>query len=542
MPRVLVLDNIAREGLDLLAQAEGIEYEVRTGLKGDDLRAALAQFDGAICRSGVKITAESLQGNHRLKAVVRAGVGTDNIDKVAATRHGIVVMNTPAGNTLSTAEHAFALMLALSRNIAPANQSLVEGRWDRKAFMGAQLADKTLGIIGLGRIGQEVATRAKAFDMKLIGYDPFLSAERAEQLSVELVADVRDMLPRVDYLTVHTPLTPETKDLINLETLELIKTGARLINAARGGIYNEQALLAGLESGRLAGVALDVYSEEPCTDSPLFGKPGVLCTPHLGASTEEAQTQVAVEAVNLLVNFLTTGEIRHAVNMAAIDPKTLEALRGYLDVAHRLGLLLSQWHGSGPSVCRLRYRGEVAAKNTRLLTAAFCAGLLERVLDEDVNIVNAEVLLRERGTRLEEQTRSQMGAFSSSINAEIEGDGKVFSAGGTLFGNDMPRLFRLGDYRLEAYLDGKLLIFTHDDVPGIIGRVGTIFGNHRVNIAQMAVGRAGSAPGGAAIGVLNLDSLPPQAALDEVLAMDHIQSVRVVELPAAGQLPSWLQG
>jgi D-3-phosphoglycerate dehydrogenase len=542
MPRVLVLDNIAQEGLDLLAKAEGIECEVRTGLKGDDLRAALAEFDGAICRSGVKITAESLQRNHRLKAIVRAGVGTDNIDKAAATRHGIVVMNTPAGNTLSTAEHAFALMLALSRNIAPANQSLVEGRWDRKAFMGAQLADKTLGIIGLGRIGQEVATRAKAFEMKLLGYDPFLSAERAEQLSVELVADVRDMLPRIDYLTVHTPLTPETKDLINLETLELIKPGARLINAARGGIYNEQALLAGLESGRLAGVALDVYSEEPCTDSPLFGRPGVLCTPHLGASTEEAQTQVAVEAVSLLVNFLTTGEIRHAVNMAAIDPKTLEALRGYLDVAHRLGLLLSQWHGSGPRVCRLRYRGEVAAKNTRLLTAAFCAGLLERVLDEDVNIVNAEVLLRERGTRLEEQTRSQMGAFSSSINAEIEGDGKVFRAGGTLFGNDMPRLFRLGDYRLEAYLDGKLLIFTHDDVPGIIGRVGTIFGNHRVNIAQMAVGRAGSAPGGAAIGVLNLDSLPPQAALDEVLAMDHIQSVRVIELPAAGQLPSWLQG
>ncbi|MEQ8785734.1 MAG: phosphoglycerate dehydrogenase [Pirellulaceae bacterium] len=542
MPRVLVLDSIAQEGLDLLDAAKGVEYEVRTGLKGDDLRSALAEFDGAICRSGVKITAESLQGNHRLKAIVRAGVGTDNIDKVAATRHGIVVMNTPAGNTLSTAEHAFALMLALSRNIAPANQSLVEGRWDRKSFMGAQLADKTLGIIGLGRIGQEIAKRAKAFEMKLLGFDPFLSAERAEQLGVELVGDVRDMLPRVDYLTVHTPLTPETKDLINIETLELLKPGARLINAARGGIYNEQALLAGLESGKLGGVALDVFCEEPCTSSPLFGRPDVLCTPHLGASTEEAQTQVAVEAVHLLVNFLTTGEIRHAVNMAAIDPKTLETLRGYLDVAYRLGLLLAQWHGSGAGTCRLRYRGEVASKNTKLLTAAFCAGLLERVLDEDVNIVNAEVLLRERGTRLEEETRSHMGAFSSSINAEVEGDGKVYSAGGTLFGNDMPRLFRLGEYRLEAYLDGKLLIFTHDDVPGIIGRVGTIFGNHEVNIAQMAVGRAGTAPGGAAIGVLNLDSLPPQAALDEVLAMDHIQSVRVIELPPAGELPAWLQG
>jgi D-3-phosphoglycerate dehydrogenase len=408
--------------------------------------------------------------------------------------------------------------------------------------MGTQLADKTLGIIGLGRIGQEIAKRGKAFEMKLIGYDPYLSAERAAQLSVELVDNVKAMLPRVDYLTVHTPLTPETKDLISLDTLELLKPGVRLINAARGGIYNEQALVEGLKSGRIAGVALDVFETEPCTDSPLFGMPGVVCTPHLGASTEEAQTQVAVEAVQLLVNFLTTGEVRHAVNMAAIDPKTLEALRGYLDVAHRLGLLLSQWHGSGISVCRLKYRGEVAGKNTKLLTAAFCAGLLERALDADVNIVNAEVLLRERGTRLEEVQRSEPGAFSSSITAEVEGDGQVFVAGGTLFGNNMPRLFRMGDYRLEAYLDGKLLIFTHDDVPGIIGRVGTIFGNHQVNIAQMSVGRAGSAPGGGAIGVLNLDSVPSQAALDEVLEIDHIHSVRVIDLPAAGDLPVWLQG
>jgi D-3-phosphoglycerate dehydrogenase len=542
MPSVIILDDIAQEGLDLLDAASGIEYEIRTGLKGEALRERLALFDGAICRSGVKITPESLVGNHRLRAIVRAGVGTDNIDKQAATRQGIVVMNTPAGNTLSTAEHAFTLMLALSRNVAPAYQSLIEHRWDRKSFMGTQLADKTLGIIGLGRIGQEIAKRGKAFEMKLIGYDPYLSAERAAQLSVELVDNVKAMLPRVDYLTVHTPLTPETKDLISLDTLELLKPGVRLINAARGGIYNEQALVEGLKSGRIAGVALDVFETEPCTDSPLFGMPGVVCTPHLGASTEEAQTQVAVEAVQLLVNFLTTGEVRHAVNMAAIDPKTLEALRGYLDVAHRLGLLLSQWHGSGISVCRLKYRGEVAGKNTKLLTAAFCAGLLERALDADVNIVNAEVLLRERGTRLEEVQRSEPGAFSSSITAEVEGDGQVFVAGGTLFGNNMPRLFRMGDYRLEAYLDGKLLIFTHDDVPGIIGRVGTIFGNHQVNIAQMSVGRAGSAPGGGAIGVLNLDSVPSQAALDEVLEIDHIHSVRVIDLPAAGDLPVWLQG
>ena len=541
MSRVIVLDNIAQEGLDLLDAASNLEYEVRTGLKGEDLRQALNEFDGAICRSGVKITPDALEGNRRLKAIVRAGVGTDNIDKTAATRQGVVVMNTPTGNTISTAEHAFALMLALSRNLAPAYQSLVEGRWDRKNFMGSQLADKTLGIVGMGRIGQEVAKRAKAFEMRLIGYDPFLSAERASELSIEPVDNVRDMLPRIDYLTVHTPLTAETRNLIDQGEIEMLKPGARLINAARGGIYNEAALAAGLKSGKLAGVALDVFENEPCTDSPLFGLPGVLCTPHLGASTEEAQTQVAVEAVHLLINFLASGEIRHAVNMAAIDPQTLASLRGYLDVAHRLGRLLAQWHGGGVSVCRLRYRGEVTQKNTKLLTAAFCAGLLEGALDEEVNIVNAEILLRERGIQLEEQRRSEMGAFSSSITAEVEGDGSTYAAGGTLFGNNMPRLFRLGDYRLEAYLDGNLLVFTHDDVPGIIGQVGTIFGSHQVNIAQMAVGRAGSAPGGSAIGVLNLDSLPPQAAIDDVLENPHIRRVQVVELPPAGQLPAWLQ-
>ena len=336
MPSIIVLDNLAQEGLDLLAAADGITYEVKTGLKGDDLKQALTEHDGAICRSGVKLTADVLDQNSRLKAIVRAGVGTDNIDKTAATRQGIIVMNTPTGNTVSTAEHAFALILGMSRNLAPANQSLVEGRWDRKAYMGSQLADKTLGIVGLGRIGQEVAARAMAFGMRVIGFDPFLSAERAVELGIEPIAKVDDMLPRIDYLTVHTPLTPETENLIDESQIEMLKPTARLVNCARGGIYNEKALAQAVAAGRIAGVALDVFQEEPCTDSPLFGLPGVLCTPHLGASTEEAQTQVAVEAVNLLVNFLNTGEIRHAVNMAAIDPKTLESLRGFLDVSYRL--------------------------------------------------------------------------------------------------------------------------------------------------------------------------------------------------------------
>lgn len=541
MPRIIVLDTIAQEGLDLLNAESRIEYDVRTGLKGEELREALAEYDGAIVRSGVKITAESLAGNHRLKAIVRAGVGTDNIDKVAATRLGIVVMNTPTGNTVSTAEHAFALMLALSRSIAPAHQSLCEGRWDRKAYMGTQLADKTLGIVGMGRIGREVALRALAFQMRVIGYDPFLTDDQATKLGIERAATVADLLPRVDYLTVHTPLTPETEGLVNLKNLDQLKPGVRLINAARGGIYEEAALVEGLKSGRIGGVALDVYKEEPCTDSPLFKMPGVVCTPHLGASTEEAQTQVAVEGIHLLMNFLLTGEIRHAVNVASLDPKTLSDMRGFLDVAHRLGLFLSQYHGSGVNSVKLVYRGDVCEKDTRLLTNAFCAGLLERALAEDVNIINSELLLRERGIELSEQKQREKGAFASSINAEVSGDGRTVSAAGTLLGQNMPRLVMVDDYRLEAFLDGQLLIFTHTDVPGLIGRVGTVFGRHQVNIAQMAVGRGSHQPGGHAIGVLNLDSLPPQQALDQVAEIDPIQTVTVVQLPAIGELPSWLQ-
>ena len=538
MPSIIVLDNLAQEGLDLLAAADGITYEVKTGLKGDDLKQALTEHDGAICRCGVKLTADVLDQNSRLKAIVRAGVGTDNIDKTAATRQGIIVMNTPTGNTVSTAEHAFALILGMSRNLAPANQSLVEGRWDRKAYMGSQLADKTLGIVGLGRIGQEVAARAMAFGMRVIGFDPFLSAERAVELGIEPIAKVDEMLPRIDYLTVHTPLTPETENLIDEAQIEMLKPTARLVNCARGGIYNEKALARAVEAGRIAGVALDVFREEPCTDSPLFGLPGVLCTPHLGASTEEAQTQVAVEAVNLLVNFLNTGEIRHAVNMAAIDPKTLESLRGFLDVSYRLGRFVAQAHEGKIQSCKLTFRGEVATKDTNLLTSAYCAGLVEAAMDEPVNIVNAKVLLQERGIDVIAESRPDRGAFNASITADLETDAGAFQVGGTLFGHDMPRLILLDGFRLEAYLDGVLFVFEHQDVPGIIGNVGSVFGKHEVNIAQMAVGRAG--PGETAVGILNLDSPPPQEAIDDLLANPHIHRCKVVELPNAGTLPSWL--
>jgi len=541
MPRIIVLDNLSQDGLDLLESAGDIEYEVRTGLKGEELRRALMDFDGAICRSGVKITAEALEGNGRLKAIARAGVGTDNIDKEAATRKGIVVMNTPGGNTISTAEHTIALMLALSRNVFPAYQSLLEGRWDRKQYMGAQLADKTLGIIGLGRVGQAVATRALAMEMKVLGYDPFLSTQRAKELGIETVGAAGEMLPAVDYLTVHTPLTDQTRNLIGRKEVQMIKKGARLINCARGGIFNTDAVVEGLESGQLGGVALDVYESEPCTDNRLFGMPNVLCTPHLGASTEEAQTNVAVEAAELLIDFFTTGAIKQSVNMSPLDPKTLEALRGYLDVAYRLGLLLAQVDHAPPTACKLRYNGEVAAKDTRLLSASFAAGLMEHAMEGEVNIVNAEFLLRDRGIELVEERSSDRGDFSSMITAEVVRPSRTAIAAGTLFGNK-PRLVQKGNFRLESRLEGILFLTTHRDTPGVIGKVGDVFGKHRVNIAYLSVGRESEEPGGEAIGVLGLDSQPPAEAIAEVLALEPILRAGVVKLPAAGEFPAWMGG
>ncbi|MDD4269497.1 MAG: phosphoglycerate dehydrogenase [Pirellulales bacterium] len=541
MPRVIVLDPLSEDGLQLLKAAGNIEFEVRTGLSGEDLRQALAEFDGAICRSGVKITAQSLAGNRRLKAIARAGVGTDNIDKEAATRLGIVVMNTPGGNTISTAEQTIALMLALSRNLHPAYQSLIEGRWDRKKYIGAQLAGKTLGIIGLGRIGQAVAARALAFEMKVLAHDPFLSAQRAKELGVKACDSPKEMLPDVDYLTVHTPLNDQTRNLIGSEEIKLLKPGARLINCARGGIYNEQALVEGLKNGQIAGVALDVFESEPCTSSPLFGMPGVVCTPHLGASTEEAQACVALEAAELLIDFFTTGAIKQSVNMSPLDPKTLEAIRSYLNVAYRLGMLLAQIDHVPPTACKVSYQGEVCRRDTSLLTAAFAAGLVQHAMDCAVNIVNAEILLRERGIELVEERSAEPGEFSSLITAQVTSEQKVSKASATLFGA-LPRLVRKCDYRVDTPLEGILLFFYHHDTPGVIGKVGAVFGKHRVNIAQMSVGRVTNQPGGQAVGVLALDSQPPAEAIAELLSLDPIHRASIVRLPAANEMPPWMGG
>jgi D-3-phosphoglycerate dehydrogenase len=536
MPRIFISDRLESPGLELLRQA-GMELDERPGLTGGALQEALRAAEGVIVRSGTKITADLLENPGRLKAIVRAGVGVDNIDVAAATRRGIVVMNTPGGNTVSTAEHTISMLMALARHIPAADASTRQGKWERSQFVGTQLAGKTLGVVGLGRVGREVARRAAALDMKVVGFDPFLAADRAAHLGIESVPDLDQVLRRCDFLTVHTPLTAETHDLIGAAQLARMKPGARILNCARGGIINEEALAAALRSGRLAGAALDVFAVEPPGDHPLLKLPNVVLTPHLGASTVEAQESVAREAAQLLIDFLTRGVVQFAVNMAAVDRTELEELRLYVDMAHRLGLLHAQMCQGAIRRAELCYRGEVARRSTRLITAAFTAGLLESRLAQNVNIVNAELLARERGIDIVEQNSPRKGDFGTLIQAEVLTEKKIYTAAGTLFGHQFLRLVQLGPYHLDTFMDGVMLIFTHRDVPGLIGFIGTIFGKHKVNIAQMTVGR--QVAGGEAIAVLNLDSQPPEEAIKEVRAHPQISSISVVRLPPAGEMPAW---
>jgi D-3-phosphoglycerate dehydrogenase len=538
MVRVLVTDSLAEEGLRLMRESHGVEVDVRPNLAGADLKAALAQSDGIIIRSGTQLTADVLDHPGRLRAIVRAGVGVDNIDVSAATHRGIVVMNTPGGNTVSTAEHTISLMMALSRNIPQANESLHSGRWDRNKFTGTQLAGKILGVVGLGRVGMAVAKRALGLEMKVIGFDPFMSPERAAQQGIETAINLDDLIPRCDYITVHTPLTAETRALLGAPRIARMRRGVRLINCARGGIIDEAALAEAIRSGHVAGAALDVFEQEPPGAHPLLQLPNVIATPHLGASTAEAQVEVAVEAARLMVDFLTTGRVNFAVNMSPLDKTELAELRLYLDMARRLGLLHAQMDRGAIRRVKLNYRGEIAKRNTKLVTAAFTAGLLEHALVEGVNMVNAVLLAQERGIDVTEEKSTEHGDFTTIIHSEVETERKHYVAASTVFGKQFLRLVRLGEFHLDAFLDGILLIFSHQDVPGIIGNIGTIFGRHGVNIAAMTVGR--SKPGGQAIAVLNIDNEPPAAAVDEVLQHARIESASVVKLPPAGVLPPWL--
>lgn len=542
--RVLITDSLSDAGLKILEQTPGIEVVDRPGLSPEEVREALREVDGIVIRSGTRLTAEILDGQERLKVIVRAGVGVDNVDLDAATRNGIVVMNTPAGNTTSTGEHAFAMMMALSRNIPQASARMHEGGWDKKLFKGSQLAGKTIAVIGLGRIGMTVAMRALAFEMDVIGYDPFLSEDRAREYGITLYREVDDLIDKCDFISVHTPLTDETRGLINAERISRMRPGVRIINCARGGIVDEADIVEAVESGRVAGAALDVFIEEPlAADSPLRSCAGIVLTPHLGASTAEAQEAVAIEAAEIMTAFLVDNEVRHAINMVPISGKELEESKAYLALGYRLGLLQSQlltqrFKSAGLKQAVIRYRGEVAEKKTRLITAAYVAGLMSSRLDEPANIINAESIARERGIQIIESSSRESGDFASLVSTKLITDNGEFGVAGTIFGNQYLRLVRVDGFPIEAYLDGHLLIYRHHDKPGLIGFIGTACGNHGVNISDMALGR--ESIGGEAVAVLNLDSRPGDALCAEIAGHENVTGVELAQLPDRNVPLPWL--
>ncbi len=527
--KILIADKLSDEGLDFLRQQPDVEIDIKTGLKPDELAAVIGGYDGIIIRSGAKLTAEVLAHSGQLKGIARAGVGVDNVDLPTATNRGILVMNTPGGNTVSTAELALTLMMALSRKIVPAAVSLSEGKWDRKSFEGTQLAGKTLGIVGLGRIGRTVATRAVAMDMKVLGYDPMLTAE-AVPARVELVADLNEIYKRSDYITVHVPKSDTTAGMIGAEQLAMMKPGVRLINAARGGIINEKALLEALEAGKVGGAALDVYTEEPPASDhlkKLVAHPAVLAVPHLGASTEEAQTQVALEAAEILVEALRGGEIRNAVNVTGAS-RVPDELRPYVELLRRMGTLMTNITPGAIRKVEVVYRGAISEMPVAPLTTALTIGLLEPVLGEKLNIVNAPVIARERGIAVETITSPSVRDFANLVQVSVTTDRFTRSAVGAIFGNKFPRVVAIDGHRMELIPEGHVVVCFNNDRPGVIGTVGGIFGEAGINIAHMTFGRK-TQPARAVVG-LNLDAAPTPEILDRLKAQDFMEEVYAMDL------------
>jgi D-3-phosphoglycerate dehydrogenase len=525
--RILVSDTIAASGLDLLRKATGLEVDYRPALPADGLKACIGEYEGLIVRSRTKVTAEILAQASRLRVIGRAGIGVDNIDVATATAAGIVVMNTPEGNTNTAAEHTVAMLLALARNIAPADGAMKRGEWERERFVGVEVMGKILGVIGLGRVGTLVAKKAQGLGMITLAYDPFVSRERAQSLGVELL-ELSELLPRVDFITVHTPMTRGTTHLIGRDECALMKRGVRVVNCARGGIIDEAALSEAIQAGIVAGAALDVFEQEPPGDLPLIKHAAVLCTPHLGASTEEAQERVAVDIAQQMIDYLLNGSIRNAVNVYPLDAEMLRKVEPYMHLAELLGSFVVQMVEGGLTEVAVRYSGDAAALEFKPITAALLTGLLKKSLPEHVNVVNAPHLAKERGIRVSETISSDVEDYSSLITVELTADKSKRQVAGTLFGRKEPRIVRVDDYRLEAVPSGFMLVFSNQDTPGVIGKIGTLLGSNQINIAGMQLGRV--APQGMAVAVVNVDSTIPAAIMHEIRRLPNIFYATLVEL------------
>jgi D-3-phosphoglycerate dehydrogenase len=525
MPKILVSDPLPQDIVDSLRREA--EVEVATGLSPADLAAKVAGFDALIVRSQSKVTREVIEGGQQLRVIGRAGVGVDNIDVDAATSRGIMVINSPEGNTISAAEHTFGLLLAASRWIPQAQASMRRGEWDRKSFTGSELYGKTLGIVGFGRIGREVGERAAAFRMKILAYDPFINEEFAKERGAELVT-LDDLLKRSDFVTLHMPKTAETDGLINATRLATMKPSAILVNCARGGIVDEQALYEALKEKRLAAAALDVYSQEPVGPTPLLELPNFVSTPHLAASTHEAQERVAVDVAEQILEVLRGGGPRSAVNIPYVPPEAMAFLKPYLGLAEKMGKF-AQALARGPvKQVRVNYTGEVVDTDTRLLTKALLRGLLAAGSPETVNYVNAALVARNRGIVLHESSNRECETYSSHVEVTLVCADGSCTVGGTVFGACEPRVVEMDGYPLSLVLSGTKLITWQTDRPGVVGRVGSILGESDINIAEMQLGRA--QPRTRAVMVMSIDEEPGEGVLANIRTIDGIEEARLVHL------------
>lgn len=528
MLRILVADKLAEEGLALLRAAPNVETVVQTEWKPGELAAAAREADGVVVRSAVQITAETLADPGRLRAVARAGVGVDNIDVAAATRAGVLVINTPDANTLSTAEHTWALLLALSRHVVPACAHVKCGGWQRAKYQGAQLAGKTLGIVGLGRVGRAVAARALAFEMTVLAFDPFHRGTTAMDERVRLVPTLGELFEACDYVSLHAALTEQNRRMIDAAVLSRARPGLRLINCARGDLVDEAALAAAVRDGRLAGAAIDVYeSEPPARDHPYFGLDAIVCTPHLGASTVEAQSAVSVEAAQAMLDYLLRGQIRGAVNLADLPRDLSPRDRAYADLAARLGTFLSVLCPRGVDRVTLTTWGNGLAHIAAALRRYALAALLGPYFDNRINIVNADAVAAQHGIDTRLVTQTEAHGVTDHVELRVEHAGEAHEAEATVFVDGLPRLMRVDGYRMNIAAAGQMLLIFNDDRPGVIGLVGTVFGRHGVNIADMALSRHAQR----ALMVLKLDAPPPAEAIVELQRHDAIVSVHSLVLP-----------
>jgi len=524
MVKVLISDKMSPLA-EQCFKDRGIDVDVQPGMSPDELKTCIGKYDGLAIRSATKATADIISAADNLKVIGRAGIGVDNVDQVAATEKGVVVMNTPFGNSITTAEHAISMMMAVARMIPQANQSTHLGKWEKSKFMGVELMGKTLGLIGCGNIGSVVADRAQGLKMKVIGFDPYLTPERAVELGVEKV-ELNDLFKRADFISLHTPLTDATRNIIDADALAMMKNSVRIINCARGGLVDEAALKIALETGKVAAAALDVFIDEPAKENPLFGLENLVATPHLGASTTEAQEKVAEQVAEQMADYLLTGAVTNALNMASITAEEAPKLKPYMKLACQLGSFAGQATQSAVQGVTIEYEGLVAELNTKPLTAAILQGLLAPLM-EGVNMVSAPVIAKQRGIDVSEVLHDRAGAYQTGIKVTLKTEQQTRSIAGTLFNGTDPRLVAIKDIPIDATLGDNMLYITNEDKPGLIGQLGTLLGDAGVNVATFNLGRANV--GGNAIALIEIDEQPSDTLISDILALEHISMVKAMQ-------------